>query len=306
MKIALVSVAPPYRGGISTHTAVLYNYLSQNHTVELFNFNRQYPDFLFPGKTQYFESDEFSHLKSQRLIDSISPGSWRNTARGILKFEPQLVIFRFWNPFFGLSMGGISQAIKKINPKIKQIALCDNILPHESSFIDKWLTQRLFKQMDGFLVQSKKVERELLDFQPDVKCKMRYHPIYNIYGETKDKHEARESLGITAKYLVLYFGYVRQYKGLDVLIRATRVLKKKLDDFKVLALGESYENPLKYHNLIKTCEVNDVFTWQNEFVTDNEIANCWPVLKICNNLLIFLINISHYLTKLLLFQFLKI
>ena len=112
MKIALVSVAPPYRGGISTHSAILSEHLSESHSIQVFNFNRQYPDYLFPGKTQFFNDGEFSSFQSIRSIDSIGPGSWKITARQIVEYAPDLVIYRFWNPFFGLSMGSIAKSIE--------------------------------------------------------------------------------------------------------------------------------------------------------------------------------------------------
>ncbi len=273
MKIALVSVAPPYRGGISTHSAILSQHLSESHSVQVFNFNRQYPDFLFPGKTQFFDNDEFATFSSHRTIDSIGPGSWKITARQIIDSAPDLVIYRFWNPFFGLSMGSIAKSISKISPEIKQIALCDNIIPHESSFIDKWLTMRLFNQLDGFLVQSNRVAEELKNLIPNANIETRYHPIYDNYGPTINKEDARQKHGITAKHLILYFGIVREYKGVDVLIRAAQFLKEKLEDFHILAVGESYDSPEKYESLIRELGVEDVFTWENRFVPDSEVAS---------------------------------
>ena len=271
MKIALVSVAPPYRGGISTHSAILSQHLSESHSVQVFNFNRQYPDFLFPGKTQFFDNDEFSSFESNRTIDSIGPGSWKSTARQIIEYAPDLVIYRFWNPFFGLSMGSIAKSISKISPEIKQIALCDNIIPHESSFIDKWLTMRLFNQLDGFLVQSDGVRNELKNLIPNALVEKRFHPIYDNYGPNIKREDARQKHGITATHLILYFGIVRDYKGLDVLIKATKLLKEKMDDFHVLAVGESYGNTEKYDSLINELEIGDVFSWENRFISDSEV-----------------------------------
>ncbi len=272
MKIALVSVAPPYRGGISTHSAILAEHLSKSHSIKVFNFNRQYPNYLFPGKTQYFDKDEFASFKSDRCIDSIGPGSWKKTVIKIIKFCPDLVVYRFWNPFFGLSMGSIAKSILKIAPQIKQVALCDNIIPHESSFIDRWLTMRLFNNVDAFLVQSNEVKDELINLLPNAEIEKRFHPIYDNYGPLIDKYSAREKHGIKAKYLILYFGIVREYKGMDVLIRAAKLLKEKLDDFHILAVGESYGDSEKYNSLISKLKVNDVFTWVNKFIPDSEVA----------------------------------
>jgi len=272
MKIVLVSVAPPYRGGISTHSAILSQHLSKSHSVQVFNFNRQYPDFLFPGKTQFFNNGEFSSFKSNRTIDSIGPGSWKITARQIIEYAPDLIIYRFWNPFFGLSMGSIAKSIRKISPEIKQIALCDNVIPHESSIIDKWLTMRFFNLLDGFLVQSDDVKNELKNLIANTTVEKRFHPIYDNYGPHIDKISARQKHDITAKYLILYFGIVRDYKGLDVLIKATKLLKEKMDNFHVLAVGESYGTSEKYNSLITELEVGDVFTWENRFIPDSEVS----------------------------------
>jgi len=272
MKIALVSVAPPYRGGISTHSAILFEHLSEAHSVQVFNFNRQYPNYLFPGKTQFFIEGEFSSFKSIRSIDSIGPGSWKITARQIIKYAPDLVIYRFWNPFFGLSMGSIAKSIRKISPEIKQISICDNIIPHESSVIDKWFTKRLFHQLDGFLVQSEIVSHQLKNLIPNAIIEKRFHPIYDNYGPNINKSEARKKHGIKAKHLILYFGIVREYKGMDVLIRAAQLLKEKVDDFHILAAGESYGNAEKYNSLITELQVSDVFTWVNKFIPDSEVS----------------------------------
>jgi len=272
MKIALVSVAPPYRGGISTQSAILSEHLSESHSVQVFNYNRQYPDYLFPGKTQFFNEGEFSSFQSIRSIDSIGPGSWKATTRQIIEYSPDLVIYRFWNPFFGLSMGSIAKSIRKISPEIKQISLCDNVIPHESSFIDKYLTMRLFNQIDGFLVQSDGVGNELKNLMPNAIIEKRFHPIYDNYGSNIDKIFARKKHGIKAKHLILYFGIVREYKGVDVLIRAAQLLKEKVEDFHILAVGESYGNAEKYNSLITELEVGDVFTWENRFIPDSEVS----------------------------------
>ena len=185
MKIAIVSVVPPYRGGIATHTAILADKLSLNHDVKVFNFSRQYPNFLFPGKTQYEDDPKKLSFPQERCIDSINPVTWGRTSKKIVDFKPHLIIYRFWNPFFGLSMGGIAKIVSKLNPHIKQMALCDNVIPHESSIVDRYLTLKLFSKMDGFLVQSQQVFDELQKLCPQSKIVKRLHPIYNNYGEKK-------------------------------------------------------------------------------------------------------------------------
>ena len=169
-------------------------------------------------------------------------------------------------------MGSIAKSIRRISPEIKQISLCDNVIPHESSFIDKLLTMRLFNQLDGFLVQSDGIGNELKNLMSNAIIEKRFHPVYDNYGPNIDKIYAREKHGIKAKHLILYFGIVREYKGVDVLIRAAQLLKEKVEDFHILAVGESYGNAEKYNLLITELEVADVFTWENRFVPDSEVS----------------------------------
>ncbi len=280
MKIAIVSVVPPYRGGIATHTAILAEKLSLNHDVKVFNFSRQYPNFLFPGKIQYEDDPKELSFLQERCIDSINPATWGRTAKKIVEFKPDLIIYRFWNPFFGLSMGGIAKIVSKLNPSIKQMALCDNVIPHESSMVDRYLTLKLFSKMDGFLVQSQQVFDELQKLCPQSKILKRLHPIYNNYGEKKDKDVARKELDISAKHVILYFGIVRGYKGFDTLIEAAALLKDKLNDFHIYAVGECYEDAQKYTNLIESLQVADVLTWDNNFVPDAQVSTIFSAADI--------------------------
>ena len=271
MNIALISTAPPYRGGISAHTSVLFQHLSINHCVQIFNYTRQYPEFLFPGKSQFIDSLGKNEIPSKRIIDSIGPSSWRQTAKAISETDPDLVIFRFWNPFFGFCLGGISKYVKKLSPQCKQIGLCDNIISHEPNFIDRYLTNRLFSRMDGFLVQSTTVEEELLSLRSNAIYEKRFHPIYNQYGKKVDKEIAKEKIGVDSQNIILYFGLVRHYKGFDTLIHATKLLKDELDDFHIIAAGESYEKNKDYQGLIDQLGLSDVFTWKNEYISDVDV-----------------------------------
>lgn len=272
MRIALVSVAPPYRGGISLNTAILLTHLQKKHQTACFNYIRQYPEFLFPGKTQYETGKPAVPVESLRCIDSISPLSWQRTADHILKFNPDAVLFRFWNPFFAPALGWIAGRLKKKNPKIRRITLCDNILPHEGHFFDKPLISYFFKKVDSFIVLSESVEQDLHTILENPVCRKLYHPIFNVFGPIQDQQEAREKLGLKAKHVILYFGYVRKYKGLDVLIRAAAVLKNRLEDFQIVAVGESYEDSKRYTDLIEKEKVGDVFQWINTYVPDQDVG----------------------------------
>ena len=271
MKIIIVGVAPPYRGGISLHNALLFKHLSKNNNVICYNFIRQYPQIIFPGKTQYEIGRSVVPIKSERVLDSINPLTWYQTANQIVKQKPELVIFRSWNSFFCIMFGYIAKRVKKINLLIKCMVICDNIYPHENNFLDKYLMRFFLKKMDLYIVQSSVVEKELLSLVPNPTYLKLFHPIYNVFGDIQDKISAKEQINIKAKYIILYAGLVRSYKGFDILIKSVNYLKTQLDDFMVLAIGESYENQEKYNALINKEKINEVFIWEDRYVSDNEM-----------------------------------
>ena len=170
MQIALISVAPPYRGGISKHTSILAGHLSKKHSVNIINYSRQYPDFLFPGKSQYLDG-KMGNFPGDRWSDSINPLSWFKTGNKLAENRYDLAIFRFWNPFFAPALGIIAGVIKKKSPSTKLISLCDNILPHERTPMGNFFTNYLFQKLDGHLVQSSQTEGELHEIIKTTKIK---------------------------------------------------------------------------------------------------------------------------------------
>ncbi len=273
MKIILISVFPPYRGGISTHSSILYkNLINQNHEVVAINYIRQYPAFLFPGKNQFDSNFIDEKIKNIRLIDTLSPKTWMETADFIIKQNPDIVIFRFWNPFFGICLGLIAKSLKKMNFSKPLLSICDNIIPHENFVGAKFLTKFYLKYIDGFIVQSDTVKDELKNLKSDAKIIKRFHPIYDNYGFKKDKTVARKKLNLNSKHIILFFGIIREYKGLDVLIESINILKSQLDDFHVLIVGECYEDINKYSSLIKKCKLNNIITLINKYVPDKDIS----------------------------------
>ncbi|MGM0626089.1 MAG: glycosyltransferase [Bacteroidota bacterium] len=237
MKICFLSTLFPYRGGIAQFNADLYRaFEAKGHDVSGVNFTRQYPDFLFPGKSQYVpESDNADAIENVRLLDSINPFSWIKTARYLRKNPPDLLITRFWMPFFGPSLGYVSG---KLAGRSKRIAILDNVVPHEKRIIDKPFTRYFLKRADAFVVMSRSVEKDLLKFKPDAKYIFHRHPLYDHFGKAVDKFEAREKLGINKdKKTLLFFGFIRKYKGLDILLEAFA----KLDDsFQLVIAGDCY------------------------------------------------------------------
>ena len=270
MNIAIVSPAPPYRGGIATHTSLLMAELTQNYAVLCINFSRQYPNFLFPGKTQYLDPPVYQE-NAERIIDSINPFSWRKAANRIIEFEPHVVLFRFWNPFFAPIYVNIIKRIKKKNPKIKICGLFDNLLPHEPKSTDHWLISSFLMELDKCIVQSGTVKNEIQSIDSNAVILKLFHPVYNQYGDSIEKSKARDKLIVKNEFFVLFFGLVRAYKGLDILIKATAELKKTRSDFQIMAVGECYEKDPEYLNLIESLDIGDVFSWKNEFIPDNKI-----------------------------------
>jgi len=273
MKIVLISVFPPYRGGIAAHSSRLYEHLiNQKHDVLAINYLKQYPSFLFPGKNQFNTKSSDLEYKNKRLINTTSPKTWRKTVETILEYNPDLVVFRFWNPFFGISLGSIAKQLKKKNFSKPLLSICDNIIPHENFVGAKFLTKFYLKYIDGFIVQSETVKNELKALKTNAKIVKRFHPIYDIYGHKKNKEESKKALQIESKHIILFFGIIREYKGLDILIESINILKNQLDDFHLLIVGECYENINKYLSLIKKYDLDHLVTVINKYIPDKEIS----------------------------------
>ena len=268
MKIALISVAPPFRGGISKHTSILFEKLSKKHSIEIINYSRQYPSMLFPGKSQFLNIND-SREYSNRLIDSINPLTWFKTGNFLAVNNYDLIIFRYWNPFFAPALNVIASIIKKKSKKTKLISLCDNIIPHEVIPFGNFLTKLFFKKMDGHLVQSSQAEQELLDLISKPIYEKRNHPLYSIFPEKIEKEKAKCKFNIKSKYVILYFGIIRDYKGFDVLLQSFSKIQNK--NIYLLAAGECYGSAEKYYDLISELKIEDSITWKNEYINDNEV-----------------------------------
>ncbi len=271
MKIVLVGPFPPFRGGISDLNAALADHLSKRHEIHAINFTTQYPKVLFPGKTQFKKGDSAQEVDSIRCLSSINPFSWRKTAYKIIDIEPDLVLFRFWLPFFAPAFSGVAKKIRKYSDATIMV-ICDNIIPHEERLLDTRLTKIFFGFIDSFIVLSKKVENELLSFVPEAKYKYSPHPIYSIFNNTLSKEQAKAELKLATKKVLLFFGLIREYKGLDILINAMEKIKTELEDYTLLIVGECYENENKYTELIKKAGITDNVKCHYSFIPDNEVG----------------------------------
>lgn len=271
MKIILVGTAYPLRGGIAHYLALLYHrLLARRHDVQIVTFSRQYPSMLFPGKSQEEVRSSGVAVPSHQMIDSINPWSWIRTALWIRRQGPDLVVFKYWLPFFGPCFGTIAAIVRR-KTRIKTLFICDNIIPHERRIGDRALTSFAFRFVDQFIVQSHAVERELQEFLPGAPSLYVPHPVYEIFGPAIPKGRAREQLGLLSSKVLLFFGYIRPYKGLDVLLEALpRVLQHH--DVTLVVVGESYEGTSHYLKRTQDLGVSNAVVLHTEYVPSDSVS----------------------------------
>ncbi len=274
-KIIIVGPAYPYRGGNALFVAHLYEGLSKSFDVEVINFTRLYPQLLFPGTRQEDVSKvAIKKHPSTRLIDSINPLSWFKTINYINQKNPDLIAFIWYQPFFGFSVGTIAKFLHKKFPG-RILFITENIISHESMFYDKILTKYALSAADKFLVLSDVVEKGIREMYPDKKVFRSTLPIYDCYGFdlSISKSDARKKLGIDdQKKVLLFFGYVRAYKGLMNLIEAMPFLIKEDENYFLLIVGEFYEPKEKYFEKIKELNLTKHVMIVDEFVPNEEVG----------------------------------
>jgi glycosyltransferase involved in cell wall biosynthesis len=270
MKIIIIGTAYPLRGGIAHYNALLFQELAKRHQVEVMTFKRQYPSLLFPGKTQIETEGELLRIPSEPLVDSINPLNWILIGKEIRRRNPDLIIMKYWLPFFGFCFGTIARVATR-GTHTKVLYICDNVVPHEKRPGDTLFTRYAFASGDYFIVQSDAVERDLKNFLPSANYKKVAHPVYNIFGEAVAKQQARTQLGITDDRVLLFFGYIRAYKGLDVMLKAMAELVKHMS-MKLLVVGEFYDEKEKYMKLMRDLGLRDFVIINSEYVANNKVG----------------------------------
>lgn len=270
MNITIVGTAYPLRGGIAHYNALLAEALGKRHTVDTITFKRQYPSFLFPGKTQQETGETSPVPPAPELVDSINPFNWLAVGRLIRDRRPDLVIFKYWLPFFGPCFGTIARMVRK-NKHTRVLFICDNVLPHERRPGDRVFTRYAFNAGDYFIVQSAAVERDLRIVHPEAVYRFAPHPVYTIFGQAMDKHEARRLLGLAEERIVLFFGYVRRYKGLQVLLSALQEVRKTLP-VRLLVVGEFYVDQAEYQKQIEDLGLQSAVTVVGDYVPNDRVA----------------------------------
>ncbi len=272
-KIVIVGSAYPLRGGLSAYNERLAKaYLQHGDSVNIYTFSLQYPNFLFPGKTQYSSEPPPKNLDIKIKINSINPFNWFKVGKEIKKLKADIVIIKFWIPFMAPCLGKIARIIRK-NKYSKVISIIDNIIPHEKRPGDFLLAKYWVKSVDGFVVMSRAVLDDLNIFdkqKPKLYCP---HPLYDNFGKVIKKEEARKMLGLseTGKY-ILSFGFIRDYKGLDLLLEAMAHDEIKKANIKLIVAGEFYTDSIPYFEIIEKYKLQDTVIMSNDFIPDGDVA----------------------------------
>ena len=245
MRLSFLSAFPPYRGGIAQFSAALVRELRKKHEVEPFTFTRQYPDLLFPGTSQ-FDLVAKDDIGAERVLDSIGPFSWKRTARHMLATRPDVAVLRHWIPFFAPAMGTVAGRLR--NSGVKVISIVDNVLPHEPHFYDRPLTRWFLRRNDGLVAMTEAVKADILSLRPGARVCLMPHPLYDHFGDAVPMAEARRKMGLPSEARVLlFFGLIREYKGLDLLIEAMGKLDER---YHLVVAGEPYGDFGQYQRQI--------------------------------------------------------
>jgi glycosyltransferase involved in cell wall biosynthesis len=272
-KIILAGSAYPFRGGLAAFNERLCRELTDaGHDVEIYTFTLQYPPFLFPGKSQYSDSPPPAGLKIARKVNSINPVNWFVVGNEIRKARPDLLLFKFWLPFMAPCFGTIARRAKG-NGYTTVISILDNVIPHEKRIGDVAFTRYFLSSCDGFVTMSSAVTEELKQLVPHGPVVQHPHPLYDHFGSLMDKEEAKHRLGLDPQFnYLLFFGFIRKYKGLDLAIRAMADTEIRTKNLKLIVAGEFYEDPAPYHELISQLGLQDRIILRTEFIPDDEVS----------------------------------
>lgn len=240
------------------------------HDAQIISYSLQYPNFLFPGSSQYETSGHAPEgIKIHTLINTVNPFNWFRVARFIRKEKPDFILFRYWLPFFGPSLGTIGRLVRS---RTKVLALTDNIIPHEKRAGDTPFTTYFVNSCDGFITMSKTVLNDIAKFSSTPNKAYSPHPMYETYGPVVTKEEARKKLGLDPKdKIVLFFGLIRHYKGLDLLMEAMAHPELKKQNVKLLIAGEFYEDKQPYLDLIESKHLQDQVILHDTFIANDEV-----------------------------------
>ena len=277
--VVIIGPAYPLRGGLATFDQRLAReFIQQGYDCRIYSFSLQYPDFLFPGTTQYSTDPPPEGLTILSRINSINPFNWWSVGRELRRLKPDLIVVRYWLPLMGPALGTILRRVKK-NRHTKIIAITDNVIPHEKRPGDIPFTRYFLKSCDGFITMSEKVMQDLRIFQPDKPARQVLHPLYDNFGEPIPQNAAREGLrargvniGDTDR-LLLFFGFIRKYKGLDIALEAMADPRIRAQGIRLLVAGEFYEDAGPYQEQIARLGIEDLLVLRTDFIPDSQVRD---------------------------------
>lgn len=271
-KVVIIGPAHPLRGGLATFNQRLAKeFIEQGNDCSIYSFSLQYPSFLFPGKTQYSDDPAPENLKINNVINSINPFNWIKIGNRLKKEKPDVIIVRFWIPFMGPALGTILRRVRK-NKHTKIICIADNIIPHEKRFGDRSFTKYFLKSCNAFITMSEKVMDDLRLFQKTKPAQLVSHPLYDNFGAIISKADARKHLGLSEnEKIILFFGFIRKYKGLDLLFEAMADERMKQSGIKLLVAGEFYEDEKAYKEQIEKLGIKDQLILKTDFIPDSKV-----------------------------------
>lgn len=271
-KVVIIGPAHPLRGGLATFDHRLAKeFIAMGHDCSIVSFSLQYPSLLFPGKTQYTSEPAPEGITIHTLINSVNPLNWISVGNRLRKEKPDLLVVRYWLPFMGPALGTILRRVKK-NGHTKVVCIADNVLPHEKRPGDRAFTSYFLKSCDAFITMSEKVMKDLRIFQPGKPALQVSHPLYDNFGEIISKETARKHLGLnTNDRFALFFGFIRKYKGLDILLEAMADPRIRANGIKLIVAGEFYEDAAQYREQIKKLAIADLLILRTDFIQDSEV-----------------------------------
>ena len=273
MKVIILGTAYPYRGGLTAFNERLAcQYMVEGHEVEIVTFTLQYPNFLFPGKTQYSDEPAPADLRIRRMLNAVNPFTWFKTGHYIRRQRPDLVVTKFWLPFMAPALGTANRVAKRKGTR--RIAILDNLVPHEKRPGDSMFARYFVKSIDGMVAMSRSVLADADLFDPKRRKARTFcpHPLYDHYGETLTRQEALGQLGLReGQRYVLFFGFIRDYKGLDLLLQAMADERMEPLGVKLIVAGEFYGDPKPYHDLIARLDLSSRVAMHTDFIPDHEV-----------------------------------
>lgn len=273
-KIVIIGPAHPLRGGLASYNERLAKqFIVEGHEAVIYTFSYQYPSFLFPGTTQFSTEPAPEKIPIKVKINSVNPVNWISVGNELKNLKPDVIVVRYWLPFMGPCLGTILRRVKK-NKHTEIVCIADNVIPHEKRPGDTVFTRYFVKPIDRFVTMSEKVLQDLKQFAKDKPAKFVPHPLYDNFGEKISKGEARQYLNITGDvHVLLFFGFIRKYKGLDILLNSIKLLNTEygVKNIRLLVAGEFYEDAKNYEELLNDPAIKPFLILHTEFISDSEL-----------------------------------